>query len=79
MRNLTICDCGRLEHDTASAHVDDRERVRVAVRINTNHIVQLIRKHPNHLQPKLGDTLRSRSGGEDRERLEVRQDDKLLS
>jgi hypothetical protein len=33
---LTICDRCRLEHHTASAHVEDRERVRVAVRINTD-------------------------------------------
>jgi hypothetical protein len=53
---LTICDRCRLEHHTASAHVEDRERVRVAVRINTDHVVQLICKHPTHLQPRLGDT-----------------------
>jgi hypothetical protein len=65
---LGVCDRGRLEHDSAASHLDDRERVRVAVRINTNHVVQLICKHPNHLQPRLGDTLRCRSGGEDRGR-----------
>ena len=44
---LTICDRCRFEHDNAAAHVDDRERVRVAVRINADHVVQLICKHPH--------------------------------
>ena len=65
---LGVCLRGRLEHHSAASHLDDRERVRVAVRINTNHVVQLICKHPNHLQPRLGDTLRCRSGGEGRGR-----------
>src|SRR6266511_297295 len=43
---VTIGNCGRLEHHTASAHVDDRERVRIAMRINADHVVQLICKHP---------------------------------
>src|SRR4030095_16061597 len=43
----------RLEHDRAADHVHDRERVRVAVRIDTNHVVQLICKQPlTDLQPK---------------------------
>ena len=42
-----------LEHDRAADHVHDRERVRVAVRIDTNHVVQLICEHPlTDLQPK---------------------------
>jgi hypothetical protein len=32
------------------------------VRVDADHVVQLICKHPTHLQPRLGDTLRSRSG-----------------
>jgi hypothetical protein len=44
---LAICERGRLEHHTAAAHVDDRERVRVAVRVNADHVVQLIYKHPH--------------------------------
>ena len=44
---LAICDRGRLEHHTAAAHVDDRERVCVAVRVNADHVVQLICKHPH--------------------------------
>ena len=43
---LTIGDRGPLEHHTAAAHLDDRERVRVAVRVNADHVVQLICKHP---------------------------------
>ena len=43
---LTIGDRGRLQHHTTAAHLDDRERVRVAVRVNTNHVIQLICKHP---------------------------------
>ena len=60
---LTVCHRARLEHHTAGAHVDDRERVHLAVRVDADHVVQLICKHPNHLQPRLGDTLRCRSGG----------------
>jgi hypothetical protein len=44
---LAICDRGRLEHHTAASHIDDRERVRVAVRVNADHLVQLICKHPH--------------------------------
>jgi hypothetical protein len=44
---LAISDRGRLEHHTAASHVDDRERVRVAVRVNADHVVQLVRKHPH--------------------------------
>jgi hypothetical protein len=43
----------RLEHDRAADHVHDRERVCVAVRVDTNHVVQLICEHPlTDLQPK---------------------------
>ena len=43
----------RLEHDRAADDVHDRERVPVAVRIDTNHVVQLICEHPlTDLQPK---------------------------
>ena len=44
---LAICDRGRLEHHTTTSHVDDRERVRVAVRVNADHVVQLVCKHPH--------------------------------
>ena len=32
--------------------------------VDAEHEVQLICEHPNHLQPRLGDKLRCRSGGE---------------
>jgi hypothetical protein len=44
---LSICNRCRLEHHTAAAHVDDRERVLVAVRVDADHVVQLICKHPH--------------------------------
>lgn len=44
---LAICDRGRLEHDSAASHVDDRKRVRVAVRVNADHVVRLVCKHPH--------------------------------
>jgi hypothetical protein len=37
----------RLEDDSARAHLDDRERVHVAVRVDPDHVIQLICKHPN--------------------------------
>jgi class 3 adenylate cyclase len=58
----------RLEDDPAGSSLDDRERVPVAVRVDPDHVVQLICKHPRHLQPRLGEQLRCRSGGEDRGR-----------
>ena len=36
----------RLEDDRAAEHLHDRERMRVAVRIDTDDVVQLICKHP---------------------------------
>jgi len=45
-------DC-RLENDCAGHDLDDRERVRVAVRADADHLVQLICKHPlPDLQPE---------------------------
>jgi hypothetical protein len=42
----------RLEHDHAADDVDDRERMRVAVGVDTHDVVQLICKHPRtDLQP----------------------------
>jgi hypothetical protein len=40
-----VCGNACLEDHHTAAHLDDRERVRVAMRINTNHEVQLICKH----------------------------------
>ncbi len=53
----------RLDDDRAVGDLHDRERVRVAVRIDTHHVVQLICKHPfSDLQPKRWGTQRCRSG-----------------
>src|SRR5207253_3854415 len=44
---------GRLEDDSAADDLDDRDRMRVAVWVNTDDVVQLICKHPfTDLQPK---------------------------
>jgi hypothetical protein len=58
----------RLEDDSSRTHLDDRERVHVAVRVDADHVVELICKHPNHLQPRLGEQLRLPVWGEDRGR-----------
>jgi hypothetical protein len=50
----------RLEDHSSRTHLDDREGVHVAVRIDADHVVEPICKHPTHLQPTLGGT---RSGG----------------
>ena len=42
--------------------------VPVAVRVDADHVVELICKHPNHLQPRLGEQLRLPVWGEDRGR-----------
>src|SRR5439155_5500807 len=34
------------EHDHAGSHLDDRERVRVTVRVDADDVVQLICEHP---------------------------------
>jgi len=47
----------RLEHHGAADDLDDRERMCIAVRVDTNDVVQLICKHPfSDLQPRVGDT-----------------------
>ena len=60
---VTARDNRLLEDDRAGDDVHDRERMRVTVRVDTDHVVQLICKHHFYLQPRLGDTLRCRSGG----------------
>jgi hypothetical protein len=40
----------RLERNTARPHIDDRQGVHVAVRVDADHVVQPICKHRNHLQ-----------------------------
>ncbi|HEY8777894.1 MAG TPA: hypothetical protein VIM33_15615 [Gaiellaceae bacterium] len=44
-----------LKNDRAAQDVHDRKRVHITMRINTDHVVQLICKHHFHLQPRLGD------------------------
>jgi hypothetical protein len=39
------CD-RRLEHNTARSYLDDRDRVHITMRIDADHVVQLICKHP---------------------------------
>ena len=54
---VAVCDDRRLEHDRAADDLHDRERVRVAVRVDTNDVVQLICKHPYRPPAQaLGDT-----------------------
>ena len=43
---IVVCDYRRLEDDSAADDVHDRERVRVAVRVDTDDVVQLICEHP---------------------------------
>jgi hypothetical protein len=43
---VAVCRNVRLEHDRAVQNVDDRERMRVAVRVDTNDVIQLICEHP---------------------------------
>jgi len=52
---IAVCGDSRLEHDRATDDVHDRERVRVAVRVDTDDVVQLICEHPlTDLQPWVG-------------------------
>jgi hypothetical protein len=41
-----VCRNVRLEDDRAVSNVDDRECMRVAVRVDANDVVQLICEHP---------------------------------
>jgi hypothetical protein len=52
---LAACGNARLKHDPAAHDLHDRERVHIPMRINTDHVVQLICKHPYDLQPRLVD------------------------
>jgi hypothetical protein len=44
---VAVCEHRRLEHNGAALHVHDRERVRVAMWVDTDDVVQLICEHPN--------------------------------
>jgi hypothetical protein len=48
---VAASDDRRLENDHAAHDLHDRERMRIAVRIDTDHVVQLICKHPRDLRP----------------------------
>jgi hypothetical protein len=56
----------RLDDHYSAAHLNDGERVRVTVRINTNDEVQFICKHPERPPAQVGGQLRCRSGDEGR-------------
>jgi hypothetical protein len=43
---IAVCRNVRLEHDRAVQNVDDHECMRVAVRVDTNDVVQPICEHP---------------------------------
>jgi hypothetical protein len=43
---IAVCRNVRLKHDRAGSNLDDRECMRVAVRVDTNDVVQLICEHP---------------------------------
>jgi hypothetical protein len=50
---VAVRDNRRLEDDRAADDVHDRERMKVAVRVDADDVVQLICKHPRtDLQPK---------------------------
>jgi len=50
-----VCGDRRLHNDRAASDIHDRQRVRVAVRVDTDDVVQLICEHPRtDLQPSVG-------------------------
>ena len=52
---VAVCEHRRLGDDRAADDVHDRERVRVAVRVDTDDVIQLICEHPKtDLQPSVG-------------------------
>jgi hypothetical protein len=42
------------EHDQPGSHLDDRERVCVSVRVDTDGVVQLICEHPDRPPAQVG-------------------------
>ena len=44
---VTVRLSGRFEHDPATSYFKHRKRVLVTVCIDTDHVVQLICKHPH--------------------------------
>jgi hypothetical protein len=53
---IAVCRNVRLEHDRAASNLDDRERMRVAMRVDTNDGAQPICRHPSTASHALGDT-----------------------
>src|SRR5439155_17355583 len=54
-QRLGVCEHRRCGDDGAADDVHDRERMRVALRIDTDDVVQLICEHPKtDLQPSVG-------------------------
>jgi hypothetical protein len=54
---VAVRDDGRLENDRAIDDAHDSERVRIAVWVDTNDVIQLICEHPKtNLQPKRWET-----------------------
>jgi len=43
---VSVCAHDGFEHDHTGSYLDDSDRVRVAVRIDADHVVQLICEHP---------------------------------
>jgi hypothetical protein len=43
---VAVCNDCRFEHDCSALDVHDRDRVRVAVRVDADDVVQLICEHP---------------------------------
>ena len=43
---VVVCGQARLEHHPASADLDDREHVLITMRVDTDHVIHLICKHP---------------------------------
>jgi hypothetical protein len=62
-----VCSDGGFEHDHTGAHIDDPDRVRVSVRVDTDDLVQLICEHPD--RPPAAFDLRQ-TGGEGTAMLE---------
>jgi len=57
-----------LEHDHTAAHIDDGDRMLIAMRVDTDHVVQLICNHPDRPPALVGGHSGSRSGDENRGR-----------
>jgi hypothetical protein len=50
----TVSGDDPLEHDQAGTDLDDRERVRIPMRADSNHVAQLICEHPKRPPAHVG-------------------------